>query len=471
MAWILKQLLEAGRRSCRLATLTAVQLAGCLAAHPGAGLPHAAALEALCLYGFADEAAALNGADDVVTDPEALADLAALLRPLDESLGAAWAGSDVAPRVAALCLLHCWVRAGEGSPACALWDRLLLLAATDADLASSRYQFKGPTHRRKVRLWQALAVLAPAAAARAARDATAGDLDTVLRILESNNASTVKQYQEVAAVVLLRATQDPLAAVRGSVLQLLGRLRTSKRDDLPSLILIASQCLLLAHADPAVPDAAVLQFAGEVVLAIVPWALSHVHPVRTFSQLALWRLLEAFPQLARDDAGLRAMLAFFSGNADVLRLKAALGLGNDLQAFDPVEATSPAGVLYKVGALACERLMRAGHARTQVSLQYPLLFPGRGAGRSIGRAVHVRGRPATPCGRHCRFPQHREATASARPQITTCTLGFCVEGRCVMFLTTQATSCVHKSAHTLLVPRPSPEMYQFHQQHAPVQSP
>ncbi|KAK2079723.1 hypothetical protein QBZ16_002118 [Prototheca wickerhamii] len=317
VAWILKQFLEAGRRSCRLATLTA----------------------ALCLYGFADEAAALNGADDVVTDPEALADLAALLRPLDESLGAAWAGSDVAPRVAALCLLHCWVRAGEGSPACALWDRLLLLAATDADLASSRYQFKGPTHRRKVRLWQALA-------------ATAGDLDTVLRILESNNASTVKQYQEVAAVVLLRATQDPLAAVRGSVLQLLGRLRTSKRDDLPSLILIASQCLLLAHADPAVPDAAVVQFAGEVVLAIVPWALSHVHPVRTFSQLALWRLLEAFPQLAQDDAGLRAMLAFFSGNADVLRLKAALGLGNDLQAFDPVEATSPAGVLYKGVALA-----------------------------------------------------------------------------------------------------------------------
>lgn len=220
----------------------------------------------------------------------------------------------------------------------------------------------------QVRLWQALVVLSPLVAAPGRDPAQVSEaLDQVLSTLTVSNASTVKQYQEAVAVVLLRASPAPATALRSRVLPRLRDCRTSKRDDLPSLILVASQCLLLeARADPGSaqldPGSAatgnparggagapgVTALAKEVVLAIVPWALSHVHPVRTFAQLALWRLLETFAEARRDDPALAAMLAFFSSNVDVQRLRTALGLGQDLQSFDPEKATCPAGVLYKV---------------------------------------------------------------------------------------------------------------------------
>ncbi|RMZ55594.1 hypothetical protein APUTEX25_000177, partial [Auxenochlorella protothecoides] len=395
---LITQLLAAGRRSCRMASLTALQLAGCWSLHPASAAHYTDTLRELCLYGFADDATALNGADDAVVDPETLLDLAAVRAPPDGTLAEAHAATELAPRVATLCLLHAWVQQaqqlGEDKLAAdsrraghAAWAQLLHLALHDPELSSPKYQFKGTTHRRKasagggmefgVRLWQALAVLCPLIVAQSGDPALLEEaLDQVMSALTVTNASTVKQYQEVVAVVLLRATPDAPTALRARVLSLLCDCRTSKRDDLPSLILIASQFLLLearplresaepgpglaAAAPPgpslghsiagAAPQATAL--AREVVPAIVPWALSHVHPVRTFAQLALWRLLETFPQVVNGDPALVTMLGFFSSNTDVQRLRTALGLGQDLDSFDPERATCPAGVLYKGVALA-----------------------------------------------------------------------------------------------------------------------
>ncbi|KFM28710.1 putative methyltransferase TARBP1 [Auxenochlorella protothecoides] len=395
---LITQLLAAGRRSCRMASLTALQLAGCWSLHPASAAHYTDTLRELCLYGFADDATALNGADDAVVDPETLLDLAAVRAPPDGTLAEAHAATELAPRVATLCLLHAWVQQaqqlGEDKLAAdsrraghAAWAQLLHLALHDPELSSPKYQFKGTTHRRKasagggmefgVRLWQALAVLCPLIVAQSGDPALLEEaLDQVMSALTVTKASTVKQYQEVVAVVLLRATPDAPTALRARVLSLLCDCRTSKRDDLPSLILIASQFLLLearplresaepgpglaAAAPPgpslghssagAAPQATAL--AREVVPAIVPWALSHVHPVRTFAQLALWRLLETFPQVVNGDPALVTMLGFFSSNTDVQRLRTALGLGQDLDSFDPERATCPAGVLYKGVALA-----------------------------------------------------------------------------------------------------------------------
>ena len=109
-------------------------------------------------------------------DSESAAELAALLAPADAELAAAFASSELAPRVAALCTLHAWVRAAQAQrgpaaahaqePAAAeaaaaaaaaardagvqLWRRLLALATTDRELGAQRYSAMGPLHRKKV---------------------------------------------------------------------------------------------------------------------------------------------------------------------------------------------------------------------------------------------------------------------------------------------------------------------------------
>lgn len=157
---LITQLLAAGRRSCRMASLTALQLAGCWALHPASAAHYTDTLRELCLYGFADDATALNGADDAVVDPETLLDLAAVRAPPDGTLAEAHAATELAPRVATLCLLHAWVQQaqqlGEDKLAAdsrrtghTAWAQLLHLALHDPELSSPKYQFKGTTHRRK----------------------------------------------------------------------------------------------------------------------------------------------------------------------------------------------------------------------------------------------------------------------------------------------------------------------------------
>lgn len=102
-------------------------------------------------------------------DADSAAELAALVAPADGELAAAFAGSVLAPRCAALCLLRCWVEQSEqsatwhGSAGTAAaqadaareagllaWRRLLALAATDPELSAARYSPLGHVHRKKV---------------------------------------------------------------------------------------------------------------------------------------------------------------------------------------------------------------------------------------------------------------------------------------------------------------------------------
>lgn len=109
-------------------------------------------------------------------DAESAAELAALLAPGDAQLAAAFAACELAPRVAALCMLRVWVEAAqpqgflarapeqqqeeEQQPQAAeearaagllMWRRLQELAASDPEMSMSRYSPLGPVHRKKVR--------------------------------------------------------------------------------------------------------------------------------------------------------------------------------------------------------------------------------------------------------------------------------------------------------------------------------
>ena len=125
-------------------------------------------------------------------DAEAAAELAALMAPGDADLAAAFASSPLAPRVAALCLLHSWVQqaqqvaeqAGAQQPSAGqqqqqqqqqtaageagrqLWHQLFELALHDRELSATRYSTLGVTHRKKVREGECTVELGEAAGRR-----------------------------------------------------------------------------------------------------------------------------------------------------------------------------------------------------------------------------------------------------------------------------------------------------------------
>lgn len=154
--------------------LRPLQLCGLLAAHPEVALQYADTVQQLVLWGSCEDPGQCGVGDPV--DAEAAAELASLLAPGDAQLAAAFASSDLAPRVAVLCMLHAWAQqaqrhgeaphtaggAAAAQAAALMWRQLLALAGSHPELGAVRYSPLGLVHRKKVRLWQALCVLSPA---------------------------------------------------------------------------------------------------------------------------------------------------------------------------------------------------------------------------------------------------------------------------------------------------------------------
>jgi hypothetical protein len=101
------------------------------------------------------------------------------------------------------------------------------------------------------------------------------------------------------------------------------------------------------------PLSVFFQLTGEV------GTVRAAHMCRTFSQLILWRLLELRPSLPATDPSLAAMLAFFTANPDIQRLRA--GLGAHLDTLELDMGATPRGVLGQVGRAAGG--VRVAHSR------------------------------------------------------------------------------------------------------------
>ncbi|KAL4440005.1 hypothetical protein ABPG75_003006 [Micractinium tetrahymenae] len=422
---LLGGLLELGTKSWRIMSITSLQLFGLLSRHPELAPHYVPSLQQTLLWGTSEDPGQ-SGVGDAV-DADSAAELAALIAPADAELAAAFAGSELAPRVAALCLLRCWVEqagqqaqqaqqaqqraspqgtadaaAGTGSGAAAreagllIWRRLLGLAASDPELSAARYSPLGHVHRKKVRVWQALCTLSQLVP----DDQVEADFDALLAALDKPELSNVRQYIDTAALVLLRRRPTLL---RSRVLPALRDCTTSGTHALSSLLILAARELvwqlrpagaaqpsgspegssgsggshgggtqsggsgqLAAHAPRHQKDEgeevgsqaqADEELLGEVLAAITPWALSHVHALRTFSQLVLWRLYELFPWVPQKDATAAALLHFFTENNDVWRLRRGLSHTFLFDTFDLDRAVTPAGMLCTV------RRVRGGRGR------------------------------------------------------------------------------------------------------------
>jgi len=68
-------------------------------------------------------------------------------------------------------------------------------------------------------------------------------------------------------------------------------------------------------------------------------------------QLAAYELLQRFPAVGDGAPALRAMAAFLTNSADLLKLRRFMGQG--MRSFDPAGAASPLGVFYVVCFFVC----------------------------------------------------------------------------------------------------------------------
>ncbi|PRW33151.1 methyltransferase TARBP1 [Chlorella sorokiniana] len=380
---LLGRLLDLGAKSWRTMAIVSLQLCGLLVRHPELAGHYSAPVQTLLLWGAADDPGQSGVGDPV--DAEAAAELAALMAPGDAQLAAAFASSPLAPRVAALCLLHSWAEqaqqaqqaAGQqqAAPAAAaaeagrqFWRQLFDLALHDGELGATRYSSLGVAHRRKVRLWQALCVLSPLVPPHEAEEV----LGALLSLMAATaDAANVRQYQDTIALVLLRQRSDLL---RSRVLPPLADCSSSGSHALSSLILIAARAAVAQLAPAGQPVGGGIGQAAacaateqqgqqqqqlteeqrgllaDVVAAVAPWALCHVHALRTFAQLVLWRLFELFPSLPAGDATAAALLRFFRENDDVNRLRRGLAHAFYFDAYQLDAAVTPAGVLGQEGS-------------------------------------------------------------------------------------------------------------------------
>ena len=214
---LLQRLLGLGAKSWRIMSVLSLQLCGVLSCHADLAPQYAGSIQQLLLWGAADDPgqsgvvrvhipaccfmpfamlhslapalpsrlcygqqklqrlkfcdacyAALQG-DPV--DADSAAELAALMAPGDPQLAAAFGATELAPRVAALCLLRSWVEQAQQAqqaqqqqqgalqqpapPAAAaagllMWRQLLALSASDPELGAARYGPLGTVHRKKV---------------------------------------------------------------------------------------------------------------------------------------------------------------------------------------------------------------------------------------------------------------------------------------------------------------------------------
>ena len=289
-------------------------------------------------------------------DPSTANEISEIYNPLDIELFNAYKFSDIAPRIATLCLLHRWaVNSAQGDAdylrgSQSIWKELFKLSQTDPDLVTSQYGYTGTIHRRKLRVWQALAILSPCIE----EEEIPSVIAKLLEILDVMNAVSVKQYQENILAYLLK--QKPALILEVAIPRILDY-SSQRNEALPSLATAVAVALI--QLDPKceaqndtfglpidpMNESEWRSLLLEFTMSLLPWTGSFPHPNRTFSQLVLWRLAELYPFLTSEIKGLQALCGFFAANNDLNRLRKAMGVEAGLEQFSFRTALSPLGVL------------------------------------------------------------------------------------------------------------------------------
>jgi len=290
-------------------------------------------------------------------DSSTASEISEINNPLDTDVFNAYKFSDIAPRVAVLCLLHRWaIKSAQGDIDClrashSMWKDLFKLSQTDPDLTSSEYGYTGPIHRKKLRLWQALAMLSPCIL----KEEIPSVIPRLLEILDVMNAVSVKQYQENILAYFLKQCPN---MIREVMIPRILDYSSQRNEALPSLATAVAVALIQLDPNsktfqndmfgsPIDPmnESEWRSILVEFTMSLLPWTGSFPHPNRTFSQLVLWRVAELYPFLTSDIKGFQPLHDFFASNNDLNRLRKALGVEAGLEQFSFRTALSPKGAL------------------------------------------------------------------------------------------------------------------------------
>ena len=332
-------LVQVAKRYPRLFVTLSSHLAAMLLGAPGEQrLQYIDVLQELVMGGFETEEQALELRSEVLDGS-----LSEVLSAVPIEVARAYRLSECAPRIATLCLLHEWAHGDrDGSEVCRrLWDRLLHVARTDKALSKGNYMHGGALHKRKLRLWQAIATLCPVVPDEDLEDT----LVVMMSSLRDHNHASVRYYQELIALSLVLRRPSLLET---RVFPALADYSSQRRDDLASVFCIVAVTLdnLRERGDPTYGD-----MVAASIEHILPWTGAFPHGARTFSQIIMSDILQ---RAERDgvplDGNMRRLGQFFRSNDDLRRMLAAMGMPEG--AIPPVridKALHPTGIVKSEG--------------------------------------------------------------------------------------------------------------------------
>ncbi|KAK9832125.1 hypothetical protein WJX74_000029 [Apatococcus lobatus] len=385
--WAFEQLMDMGRRSLRVASATSLSFCRLLVDNPWAATYYADELHQLLLFDPKTD----NPPDHVEMDPEPVPgneEVSKLQRNGEHDLQQSHRDQVVAPRVAACVCLHRLSRIARGhSPSHALpdqqaaacvgqqlWKELLALARKPK-YCKGKYPAKGPLHRQKMRLWQALCILSNFCTA----DDCTDNVQLVWAALQDGDVPGVRTYQEA---ILARFMLEGPELIDTLLLPTLKQF-AKRPEGLPSMLLVGARMAM---------DIAPGQ-RQNLLTTLLPvfsaWTLEHHHATRTFAQAMLYELLRRFPGDCGlpADARLQAMLEFLSSNQDAQRLTSVME--GAVAQFHIDKATSPAGIFHQgvqlIGA-ADEILTFEGAAPSVIERIQTFLMEERAKLRATQRA-------------------------------------------------------------------------------------
>lgn len=356
----LRKLVSVGQSYNRLLVQISCHLGFLLLEQPCLGKQYSLLIQELCLSGFGTEAS-LRSLRDEVLDRTTASEVAGIMTSVPPDVAAAYAQAECAPRVGIICLLYEWIQKGlEGDQssmeACRLiWSTLYSSSRNDKDLSQSVYTHGGIVHKRKIRLWQALAILSPCIPS----DEIETQFKSILEDLDSPNAVTVKQYQEIVGATLVIRMPTLLERY---IFSRISDYSSQRREANPCLFSIIT--VVITHFDQkdvarqAANQGAMALFPSNMSRSVwkkmlidsiehlLPWTGAFPHANRTFAQIVVWSLLNSYPEITETRPFLKRIASFLDSNRDMKRLHVRIGIsGKTLERFDVFETLKPTSIL------------------------------------------------------------------------------------------------------------------------------
>ncbi|KAG9154332.1 hypothetical protein Leryth_000767 [Lithospermum erythrorhizon] len=341
LKWLVERILEEGTRSPRTIRLSALHLTGLWLSQPKIIKYYIQEIKLLTLYGsvaFDEDFEA-----ELVENQDARLEVSLLAKSPDRELTEEFVNTELYARVSVAALFYQLGEPGDTdkNSDCAFSSgkmfltELLYSVTHDKDLSKELYKKHSAIHRRKVRVWQMICILA--------RFTDQDNVEEVMlslhMSLQRNNLPSVRQYLETFAIYVYLK----FPSLVGQELVHLLRNYEMRPQALSSYVFIAANIIL--HTTKASQS----RHLEELLPPIIPLLTSHHHTLRGFAQLLVYHILhKLFPfvgtlvTMPLERKCFEDLKHYLTKNPDCARLRASME--GYLDDFDPKLSVSPAGI-------------------------------------------------------------------------------------------------------------------------------